>query len=80
MRSELMSRRTTLALAATVAIVASGGARAQTAPAPARIGIVGAGNIGGTLGGLWAKAGHEVMVSSRHPEELRGLVESLGPK
>ena len=45
-----------------------------------RIGIIGAGNIGSTLGGLWAKAGHAVMLSSRHPEELKGLVESLGPK
>ncbi|MDO9426428.1 MAG: NADPH-dependent F420 reductase [Methylobacterium sp.] len=78
MRSEIMSRRAALALAASLAL--SGPAWAQTAPPPARIGIVGAGNIGGTLGGLWAKAGHEVMVSSRHPEELKGLVESLGPK
>jgi hypothetical protein len=45
-----------------------------------RIGIIGAGNIGGTIGGLWVKAGHEVMLSSRHPEELKGLVEGLGSK
>lgn len=77
MRSKLVSRRAALALAA---FVASGSAWAQSAAQPARIGIVGAGNIGGTIGGLWAKAGHEVMVSSRHPEELKGLVESLGPK
>jgi hypothetical protein len=35
-----------------------------------RIGILGAGNIGGTLARLWSRAGHEVMVSSRHPEKL----------
>lgn len=43
-----------------------------------RFGIIGAGMIGGTLGTLWAKAGHEVMVSSRHPESLRELVDKVG--
>ena len=43
-----------------------------------RIGIIGAGMIGGTLGELWAKAGHEVMVSSRHPESLRDFVSRVG--
>jgi len=47
---------------------------------PKRIGIVGAGNIGGTLGRLWLKAGYEVFFASRHPEELKPLVEELGPK
>lgn len=32
---------------------------------PMRIGIIGSGNIGGTLGELWAKAGHQVMFSDR---------------
>jgi 8-hydroxy-5-deazaflavin:NADPH oxidoreductase len=43
-----------------------------------KIGIIGAGNIGGTLAGLWAQAGHQVMVSSRHPERLQDLVSRLG--
>lgn len=43
-----------------------------------RIGIVGAGMIGSTLAKLWADAGHEVMVSCRHPNELDSLVEHLG--
>lgn len=53
-------------------------------PAPAqptagmRIGIIGAGRIGGTIGGLWVKAGHPVMFSSRHPEELKDLAAGLG--
>lgn len=47
---------------------------------PLKIGIIGSGNIGGTLGELWIKAGHEVLFSSRHPEELQGLVTRLGPK
>ena len=45
----------------------------------ARIGVVGSGRIGGTIGGLWVKAGHPVMFSSRHPEELKDLVAGLGP-
>ncbi|MBV9859466.1 MAG: NADPH-dependent F420 reductase [Alphaproteobacteria bacterium] len=43
-----------------------------------KIGMVGSGREGGALGTLWAKAGHPVMFSSRHPEELKGLVESAG--
>ena len=45
-----------------------------------RIGIVGAGMIGSTLAKLWVEAGHEVRLASRHPEELRGLVEQLGTR
>jgi predicted dinucleotide-binding enzyme len=45
-----------------------------------KIGIIGAGNIGGTLAALWAKAGHEVMISSRHPERLKSLASRIGEK
>ena len=38
-----------------------------------RIGIIGAGRIGGTLGRLWIDAGHDVLVSSRHPEGITDL-------
>jgi predicted dinucleotide-binding enzyme len=44
-----------------------------------KIGVVGSGRLGGTVGGLLAKAGHQVMFSSRHPDELKGLVEGIGP-
>lgn len=43
-----------------------------------RIGVLGAGMIGATVGRLWARAGHEVMLSSRHPESLGPVVASLG--
>lgn len=43
------------------------------------IGVIGAGKVGGTLGTLWVKAGHSVMFSSRHPEELADLVKTAGP-
>ncbi len=45
-----------------------------------KIGIIGSGNIGGTLARLFAGAGHEVVVSnSRGPESLAGLVGEIGP-
>ncbi len=47
---------------------------------PLKIGVIGAGRIGGTLATLWAKAGHEILLSSRHPDELQELARSLGPK
>jgi 8-hydroxy-5-deazaflavin:NADPH oxidoreductase len=44
-----------------------------------RIGIVGAGMIGGTLGELLARAGHEVALSnSRGPESLAHEIEAIG--
>ena len=46
---------------------------------PLKIGIIGTGNIGGALATHWAKAGHELLISSRHPEELKELAKSLGP-
>jgi len=53
--------------------------RAARAATPLRIATLGAGRIGSALGGLWVKAGHPVMFSSRHPEELKDLVAGLGP-
>lgn len=49
------------------------------AQAKSHIGIIGAGNIGASIGGLWIKAGHPVMFSSRNPDELKDLVTMLGP-
>lgn len=45
-----------------------------------RIGIVGSGRIGGNLGILLAKAGHEIFYSSRHPDTLKDVVKIAGPK
>jgi predicted dinucleotide-binding enzyme len=53
--------------------------RAQTGGGKVPIGTIGAGHIGSTIGGLWIKNGHKVFFSSRHPEELKELVASLGP-
>jgi predicted dinucleotide-binding enzyme len=58
----------------------AGAAVAAEANPPIKIGIIGAGKIGGTLAKLWVQAGHEVLISSRHPDELKPLARSLGPK
>ena len=50
------------------------------AQAPVKIGLIGSGRQGGAIGLLWAKAGHEVFFSSRHPETLKDLVAQAGPK
>jgi hypothetical protein len=64
-----------------VFILAAAAPTLAAAPvAPARIGIIGAGHIGGTLAKLWVDSGHQVMLSSRHPEELKALAASLGAK
>lgn len=43
-----------------------------------KIGIVGSGKVGGAIGGVWVKAGHEVMFSSRNIDHDRELAASLG--
>lgn len=81
-------RRQTLALiaAATSLLIApwprsafAQGQAASPSGKPLRIGVIGSGRIGGTIGGLWVKAGHPVLFSSRHPEQLKSLVDGLGP-
>jgi predicted dinucleotide-binding enzyme len=43
-----------------------------------RIGIIGSGKIGATIGRLWAKAGHSVRFGSREPERLAAFAEEFG--
>lgn len=45
-----------------------------------RIAIVGAGNIGGTLGAKWAAAGHSIVFGARDPEspKARGALGAAG--
>ncbi len=51
---------------------------ANAGPKKARIGIVGSGNVGGTLGAVWVRAGHDVMFSSRDLAHDRELAAGLG--
>ena len=65
--------------AALFASLTTSHAMAQSVSNKLKIGVIGSGHIGGTIGGLWVKAGHSVLFSSRHPEELKPLTDSLGP-
>jgi predicted dinucleotide-binding enzyme len=51
-------------------------ALAQSKP---KIGIIGAGHIGGTLARLWTEAGYSVMLSARDLGPVRQLAAQLGP-
>jgi predicted dinucleotide-binding enzyme len=46
-----------------------------------KIGIIGSGGVGGTLGTRWAEGGHSVTFSSRRPDspEMTELVAKAGP-
>jgi predicted dinucleotide-binding enzyme len=43
-----------------------------------KIGVIGSGRIGGTLGALWVRAGHQVVFSARDLEAVKKLAASLG--
>lgn len=77
--ARLAGAASVLTLAALV-LALGGFAGPAAAQKPTKIGIIGAGKIGGALGEHWVKAGYEVMLSSRHPEQLKPLAEKLGPK
>ncbi len=80
--SRTMSRREVLVASGIVLAHAGLGGfpLSAQAKAPLKIGLIGSGRQGGALGLLWAKAGHEVFFSSRHPENLKELVAQAGPK
>jgi len=69
-----MNRRTfLLALGAAVVAPATHAQSKQL-----KIGVIGSGRIGSTLGGLWAKAGHQVMFSDRDAEQAKRVAQDLG--
>ncbi len=72
-----ISRRTFIAAVASAAFTLD--ARASTTP-PMRLGVIGAGWLGGTVGRLWVRAGHEVMFSSRNLERVRADLAGLGER
>ena len=63
-----------------IAVAAAALAPSALAQKPMKIGIIGSGRIGSTFGGLWVKAGHEVMFSDRDPEAVKRAMDGLGPK
>lgn len=70
-----MKRRAFLSVILAVAVTP---AFAQTKPM--KIGVIGSGRIGSTIGGLWVKAGHEVMFSDRDEAQVKRAIDGLGPR
>ena len=76
-------RRLLQATGAAVASVALGGLSLATRAAgeaggKLKLGVIGSGRVGGTVGELWLKAGHEVMFASLDLEHDKALAARLG--
>src|SRR5687768_9964863 len=74
----LQRRRFLIAAAAFAASLPAGIGFAAETKKRMRIGVIGSGRIGGTLGGLWAKAGHEVMFSDRDLAQAKQAAAGAG--
>ena len=70
-------RATGVAAAFILMTVTAGIANAAGGQKP-KIGIIGSGHVGSALGGVWAKAGYEVMFSSRNLDNDRKLAAEVG--
>jgi hypothetical protein len=76
-----LSRRDLLRVTAALAALGTLPLTASTATAAertVRIGIIGSGHVGSALGGVWAKAGNEVMFSSRNLDNDKQLAAQVG--
>ena len=72
-------RRELLQAVAAAAALSSLSASVRAAAAgKIKIGMIGSGDVGSALGGVWAKAGHEVMFSSRTLDNDKALAAKLG--
>jgi len=69
-----MKRRAFLLALAAAAVMPPAFAQGK----PMKIGVIGSGRIGSTIGGLWVKAGHEGMFSDRDAEQVKRAIEGLG--
>jgi hypothetical protein len=75
-------RRVLLAAAGALLLAGMHPALGQASGSGLKIGVIGSGRIGGTLGEYWVKAGHEVMFSALTIEEVNALLArlNLGPR
>jgi len=71
-----MKRRAFLLAMAAAAVVPPAFAQSKSM----KIGVIGSGRIGSTIGALWVKAGHEVMFSDRDAEQVKRAIDGLGPE
>lgn len=78
---DFLPRRRALILAGSALALTFGlPQRAHADATPLKIGMIGTGRVGSGLAELLAGAGHELLISSRHPEALKPLAERLGPR
>lgn len=76
-------RRRFLEAAGTAALISAlplAGSFAQAQTKKPTIGMIGSGNVGSALGRSWARAGYEVMFSSRDLESDKKLAADVGQK
>lgn len=82
-RGHRVSRRGLIGVAAAALMIAAMGSSLRATAAQSarteKIGIIGAGKMGGTLAKLWSMAGYQIMISSDHPAALESLAHSIGP-
>src|SRR5215469_11496585 len=78
--SKDIQSRIAAAIAIAVAVLSLTVVTQSRAEPPKRIGVIGAGRLGGTVGRVLVQAGYEVMFSSRHPEELACFTHDLGSR
>ena len=69
-----------LALAPATSPLSAQAGQAEREGRALRIGLIGAGTMGGPMGLLFAEAGHQVLFSSRNPHELMELVQAAAPR
>ena len=74
-----ISRRGFLAAGGALALGQRRLAAQRRTDKPLKIGIIGSGRQGGAIGLQWAKAGHQIVFSSRNPDSLADLVAQAGP-
>ena len=74
-----ISRRTFIAAGGALALWPHGMAGQTPTAKPIKIGIIGSGRQGGAIGMQWARAGHQIVFSSRNPDSLKDLVAQAGP-
>lgn len=73
-----LDRRDVLKRIAAATAVTSVSGLARAAGKRMKIGMIGSGNVGSALGGVWAKAGHTVMFSSRDLDHDKALAARVG--
>jgi predicted dinucleotide-binding enzyme len=73
-----LRRRELLKAAAALAALPFAGPLSAQQGKKVKIGMIGSGNVGSNLGRVWAKAGHEVMFSSRNLDADKELAAGIG--